>query len=143
MNKLRTLNKFKRSVLNDRQLDDLSVLDLFEMLKSPDLVDTTLRIIEEENRKPTLIVVIETIKKIHVDGLKNFNIPRQTLNTFCNCHYVKPTRKTNDLITMGETIHQKFEQKLLKKSQPERKRSKRTFDTITPDPNNWDEYDYP
>jgi hypothetical protein len=143
MNKLRNLNKFKRSVLKAKNIDDLSVLDLFEMLKSPDLVDTTLRIIEEENRKPTLIVVIETIKKIHVDGLKNFNIPRQTLNTFCNCHYVKPTRKTNDLITMGETIHQKFEQKLLKKSQPERKRSQRTFDTITPDPNNWDEYDYP
>jgi hypothetical protein len=137
MNKLRNLNKFNRTVLKDRNIDDLSVLDLLEMLKSPDLVDTTLRIIEKKNRKPTLIMVIETIKKIYVDGQQNFNIPRQTLDTFCNCHYVKPTRKNTDIILTEDPIHQRFEQKLLAKSQPKRKRSKRTFDTITPDPNDY------
>jgi hypothetical protein len=138
-NHLRKLQNFKNSKLEGWDIADIRVIDLFRLLNDSDLMDTTLRIIDKKDRQPTLNIVIKTIKKIHVKGHGNYTIPPKVLGSFCRNRYVKPTRKTNDLITMGETIHQKFEQKLLKKSQPKRKRSKRTFNTITPDPNDWAE----
>ena len=115
--KLIRLAKLRRKLGKKWQVDDYKVLELCDQLADEDLIDTTFRIIQEKDKLVCLKTVINTIKRIYVKRLKNFNIKKETLSKFITNKYVKPTRKINDLVLGGADIHTKFEYALLEKEE--------------------------
>ncbi|GAA6203877.1 hypothetical protein [Thalassotalea sp. SU-HH00458] len=111
-NKLKELSKLKTTFEPQGVINDLVVLDFFKQLNCEDLAKTTLKIIKQKNRSIDLDTVIKTIKRIHVEHLKNFYIPEDVLVRFCNNRYVMPTRPEADSSDQTSNIHFEFEVKV-------------------------------
>lgn len=113
INNLNQLSTLKNSLEPKWSVNDLAVLDFFRLLKCEDLVNTTLRIIDKESQSVDIKTIIKTIKRIHIEQLMNFHIPKDVLGRFCRNKYVKPTRpNTVSSYQSTHDIHIKFEIKL-------------------------------
>lgn len=116
-NKLIRLAKLRRKLGKKWLVDDYKVLELFDQLNDFDLAFTSLKIIDEKNKKPNLTNVIKTIKRIYVKELKNFHISERTLKKFITNKYVTPTRVKIGLLLNESGIDAEFEYALIEKQE--------------------------
>lgn len=113
INNLKQLSKLQKSLEDHLGINDLIILDFFRLLNCVDLADTTLRIMKKEGLTVNINTIIETIKRIHVEHLLNFNIPKKVLDRFKNNKNVKATRPNTEFsYRYSDDIHIKFEVEL-------------------------------
>jgi len=111
-NNLLGLIKTQASFKSKLSFDELRMLDFIRLIGDDDVINTALRVIEEEGGSFDLNTLIVTIKRIHIDRLKNLRIPIKTLVKFCDNRYVKVTRPKTVLAAAFRDVHEQFEVEL-------------------------------
>lgn len=128
-NNLLGLLKIQTRFKSRLSLDELRILDFVRLIGDDDVINTALRIIEEEDGHFDLDTLIIVIKRIHIDSLKNLIIPKKTLDKFIKNQYVKPTRPNYYLNALiDRDVHLEFEVELDPSFKPKKTHGKRGFE---------------